>query len=127
MKTDPRRVATADHRDADPIVADATRLFGLTHRGLKPTATITRPLRGRLCDTDRSPCGLERDLSDSESIPNGLNDDLGGLVNIPNDLDDIPNDINRVPSGLDSILNRVYYENEREITDLSLWSNLIKH
>ena len=39
------------------IVADATRLFGLTHCGLKPTANVIRPLRGRLCRLD---CYLDR-------------------------------------------------------------------
>ena len=52
MKTDPRRVATIEYRDVDSIVADATRLFGLTHRGLKPTAKVIRWLHSRLCDMD---------------------------------------------------------------------------
>ena len=50
----PRRVATTDHCDADPIVADATRLFGLTHRGLKPTAKVTRRSATDLVLTSRS-------------------------------------------------------------------------
>ena len=57
METSPRRVATTDYCDVDSIVADATRLFGLTHRGFKSTAKIIRPPRGRLSRLD---CKLDR-------------------------------------------------------------------
>ena len=56
---------------------------------------------------------LDDDLDGLGGVPNGLG-------SIPSDLDDAPNDLNHVPSGLDSVPNRVYDENGREITGLSI-------
>ena len=79
MISDPRRVATIDYWDVDSIVADATRLFGLTHRGLKPTAKVIRPLRGRLSRLD---CNLDRGYSGFGRLIIGLYDITRGLCRL---------------------------------------------